>query len=167
MNGAKVLYFLPSSEGKEHKKVDLNQLLNKSINNLEYPLIINEIISLPKEMLIESYKNTLENMKNEIKKLLILRIALKKNGMRNNENEIDKEVLKRFENELYLNNDDNIKNIIEKYLNEEIDDNYIIEGKELGIDDMIINKIYDNIKSIKNENNKVLYLNNCIYICII
>lgn len=167
MNGTKVLYFLPSSEGKEHKKVDLNQLLNKSINNLEYPLIINEIISLPKEMLIESYKNTLENMKNEIKKLLILRIALKKNGMRNNENEIDKEVLKRFENELYLNNDDNIKNIIEKYLNEEIDDNYIIEGKELGIDDMIINKIYENIKSIKNENNKVLYLNNCIYICII
>lgn len=167
MNGAKVLYFLPSSEGKEHKKVDLSQLLNKSINNLEYPLIINEIISLPKEMLIESYKNTLENMKNEIKKLLILRIALKKNGMRNNENEIDKEVLKRFENELYLNNDDNIKNIIEKYLNEEIDDNYIIEGKELGIDDMIINKIYENIKSIKNENNKVLYLNNCIYICII
>lgn len=167
MNGTKVLYFLPSSEGKEHKKVDLNQLLNKSINNLEYPLIINEIITLPKEMLLESYKNTLENMKNEIKKLLILRIALKKNGMRNNENEIDKEVLKRFENELYLNNDDNIKNIIEKYLNEEIDDNYIIEGKELGIDDMIINKIYENIKSIKNENNKVLYLNNCIYICII
>lgn len=167
MNGTKVLYFLPSSEGKEHKKVDLNQLLNKSINNLEYPLIINEIISLPKEMLLESYKNTLEDMKNEIKKLLILRIALKKNGMRNNENEIDKEVLKRFENELYLNNDNNIKNIIEKYLNEEIDENYIIEGKELGIDDMIINKIYENIKSIKNENNKVLYLNNCINICII
>lgn len=167
MNGTKVLYFLPSSEGKEHKKVDLNQLLNKSINNLEYPLIINEIISLPKEMLLESYKNTLEDMKNEIKKLLILRIALKKNGMRNNENEIDKEVLKRFENELYLNNDNNIKNIIEKYLNEEIDENYIIEGKELGIDDMIINKIYESIKSIKNENNKVLYLNNCIIICII
>lgn len=112
--------------------------MKENVNNFNYPLIINdEILNFSKESLLDYYNKTLGKLNDVMKRLVVIRVVLKKKGLINHEDENDKEVINRMENELYINKDEMIKKVIEDCLDDRTLDDYLMEGKELGLNDII------------------------------
>lgn len=110
--------------------------MKENVNNFNYPLIINdEILNFSKESLLDYYNKTLGKLNDVMMRLVVIRVVLKKKGLINHED--DKEVINRMENELYINKDEMIKKVIEDCLDDRTLDDYLMEGKELGLNDII------------------------------
>lgn len=117
---------------------NLRDIVKENVNNFNYPLTINdEILNFSKESLLDYYNKTLGRLNDVMKRLVVMRVVLKKKGMINHEDENEKEVINRMENELYVNKDEMIKKVIEDCLDDRTLDDYLMEGKELGLNDII------------------------------
>lgn len=117
---------------------NLRDIIKENVNNFNYPLTINdEILNFSKESLLDYYNKTLGRLNDVMKRLVVMRVVLKIKGMINHEDENEKEVINRMENELYVNKDEMIKKVIEDCLDDRTLDDYLMEGKELGLNDII------------------------------
>lgn len=117
---------------------NLRDIVKENVNNFNYPLTIkDEILNFSKESLLDYYNKTLGRLNDVMKRLVVMRVVLKKKGMINHEDENEKEVINRMENELYVNKDEMIKKVIEDCLDDRTLDDYLMEGKELGLNDII------------------------------
>lgn len=127
-------------------KILLNRIKDEfdiAAEDIQYPLVLKEeILKNSKEKLLESYKTALDDLNHNIKKLIIIRTALKKKEMINCENEVDKEVMKRLEDECFLTEDENVKKLAEDCIDERTREDYINEGKELNIHEILCIRIY-------------------------
>lgn len=137
---------LSLKEFPKPNKVLLNRIKDEfdiAAEEIQYPLVLKEeILKNSKEKLLESYKTALDDLNHNIKKLIIIRTALKKKEMINCENEVDKEVMKRLEDECFLTEDENVKKLAEDCIDERTREDYINEGKELNIHEILCIRIY-------------------------
>lgn len=137
---------LSLKEFPKPNKVLLNRIKDEfdiAAEEIQYPLVLKEeILKNSKEKLLESYKIALDDLNHNIKKLIIIRTALKKKEMINCENEVDKEVMKRLEDECFLTEDENVKKLAEDCIDERTREDYINEGKELNIHEILCIRIY-------------------------
>lgn len=133
-------------EFQKPNKILLNRIKDEfdiAAEDIQYPLVLKEeILKNSKEKLLESYKTALDDLNHNIKKLIIIRTALKKKEMINCENEVDKEVMKRLEDECFLTEDENVKKLAEDCIDERTREDYINEGKELNIHEILCIRIY-------------------------
>lgn len=150
--GKRISYFndpfeeMSLKEFPKPNKVLLNRIKDEfdiAAEEIQYPLVLKEeILKSSKEKLLESYKTALDDLNHNIKKLIIIRTALKKKEMINCENEVDKEVMKRLEDECFLTEDENVKKLAEDCIDERTREDYINEGKELNIHEILCIRIY-------------------------
>lgn len=106
-------------------------ILNKYIEKLDYPMIIDEnLLNINENDLIEECEKIINNISKEIKILLIIKILLNEKNIK-----VDDRVDRMISDELIYNNNEKMKKLFENCNEKITKDNYYEIGKRENLDD--------------------------------
>lgn len=112
----------------------LTDILKKYVLSEDTPILEDDIINIDENELENGCRNRLISIKKCIREILIIKMALNKKKVVLDE-DLNNDIMKRLENELYFNRDDEMKKMFKECGYKLDSDTYLQIAKKIKIDD--------------------------------